>query len=175
MADNPQSFTSAVMTLPAFGKTPQITLDMNKTREAETRFIEAKTVNPVTYVDLEHAFNESYRELKRHVSTVGYQITMAEKALKQAKAAVLLDKYPDFMKDKPKSHDSSDMREAYLMRDEEYLAALDRFNQLKAVESFVDGRIKVIENVCRFMRKQMDLTMRSGLSDRNLYLTQGKK
>lgn len=175
MSDNGQSFTGAVMTLPSFGKTPQITLDMHKTREAEQRFIEAKTVSPVTYADLEHSFNESYRELKRHTSTIGYQIAMAEKALKQAKSTFLLDKYPDLMKDRPKSHDNADLRDAFLMRDEDYVLALDRLNQLKAVESFVDGRIKVIENVCRYMRKEMDITIRSGLTDRNLYNTQGKR
>lgn len=175
MSDDGQSFTGAVMTLPSFGKTPQISLEMNKTREAEQRFIEAKTVNPVTYVDLEHTFNESYRELKRHVSTIGYQIAMAEKAVRQAKSVFLLDKYPDLIKDRPKSHDSADIRDAFLIRDDDYVLALDRLNQLKAVESFVDGKIKAVEKVCQYMRKEMDLTMRSGLSDKNLYLTHGKK
>lgn len=175
MSDEGQSYTGAVMTLPAFGKTPQITLDMNKTREAEQRFIEAKTVNPVTYVDLEHTFNESYRELKRHSSTIGYQINQAEKAMEEAKATVLLDKYPEFLEGKSKGTDNADTRKAFLIRDEDYSKALDRLNQLKAVESFIDGRIKVLENVCRYIRKEIDLTMRSGLSNRDLYITQGKK
>ena len=85
MSDNGQSYTGAVVVLPSFGKTPQISLEMNKTREAEQRFVEAKTVNPVTYTELEHTFNEAYRELKRHSSTVGYQIAIAEKALAKLK------------------------------------------------------------------------------------------
>jgi hypothetical protein len=163
------------LVLPAFGKTPELSLRMSSTREAEKRLVEAKTVNPMTYSDLEHCFNESYRELKKHMSTVGYQIAMAEKALETAKSDILLDKYPEFMKDKPKTQDNADLRKAFFMRDAEYVAALDRLAQLKAVESFVDGRIKVMENVCRYMRKQMDLVMRSGLSNADLYVTQGRK
>lgn len=166
---------NSVLALPAFGQSPAIRLEMSSTREAEKRLVEAKTVNPLSYSDLEHCFNECYRELKRHISTVGYQIAMADKALETAKSDILLDKYPEFMKDKPKTQDNADLRKAFFMRDPEYVAALDRINQLKAVESFVDGRIKVMENVCRYMRKQMDLVLRSGLSNADLYLTHGRK
>lgn len=166
---------NAVLVIPAFGQSPALSLAMSSTREAEKRLVEAKTVNPLTYSDLEHCFNESYRELKKHMSTLGYQIAMAEKALQTAKSDLLLDKYPEFMKDKPKSQDNADLRMAFFMRDTQYVAALDRIAQLKAFESFVDGRIKVMENVCRYMRKQMDLVLRSGLSNANLYVTHGNK
>lgn len=159
------------LVIPAFGKSPELSLDLSKTREAERRLIEAKTVNPLTYSDLEHCFNESYRELKRHVAAIGYQIAMTNKAIEEAKATVLLDKYPEFMKDRPKSADNADMRKAFLARDEEYSMALDRLNMLNAMESFVDGRIKVMENVCRYMRKNMDLVIRSGLSNADIYST----
>ena len=180
MSDNNYSSPSsalenAVLVIPAFGQSPALTLAMSATREAEKRLVEAKSVNPITYVDLEHAFGESYRELKKHMSTLGYQIAMAEKALATAKSDILLYKYPDFMKDKPKTQDNADLRMAFFMRDPSYTAALDRIAQLKAFECFVDGRIKVMENVCRYMRKQMDLILRSGLSNSDLYLTHGKK
>lgn len=169
------SVDNSTLVIPAFGKSPALNLDMGSTREAEKRLIEAKTVNPITYADLEHAFGESYRELKRHLSTVGYQLAMADKALETAKSDLLLDKYPEFMKDKPKTQDNADLRKAFFMRDPEYVAALDRIAQLKAIECFVDGRIKVMENVCRYMRKQMDLVLRSGLSNTDIYLTHGRK
>jgi len=163
------------MVIPPFKGTPKIELDLNATKEAELRFIEAKDVNPITYTDLEHSYNESYRELKRHHATVTYQLAMADKALEQAKATVLIDKYPDFMKDRPKSQDNADMRKAYLIQDADYVEALDRIAMLKAIESFVDGRIKVLENVCRYMRKRMDLIIRSGLTADQMYVTSGKK
>jgi hypothetical protein len=166
---------SSALVIPAFGKSPALSLELTGTREAERRLVEAKTVNPVTYTDLEHCFNESYRELKRHAATVGYQIALANKALEDAKAKVLLETLPEYMKDKAKSWDSSDLRKALMMKDPDYVAALDRINMLQAMEAFVDGRIKVMENVCRYMRKQMDLVIRSGLSNADLYNTQGRK
>lgn len=134
------------------------------------RLVEAKTVNPSTYAELEHTYGESYRELKNNMAVIGHQIVKAEKELKLIRACLLLDKYPDFMRDKPKSHDNSDMREAFFIKDEEYQSALDRVNMLKAMEAFTEGKIKVMENVSRWMRKQMDLVLRSGINP-NLYIT----
>jgi hypothetical protein len=161
--------------IPPFGKSPALSLDMGNIREAQRRVQDAQYVNPVTYTDLEHTFNAAYRDLKRHLSMIGYQITLADKALEEAKADVILDKYPEYMKDRPKSQDNSDMRKAFLIRDEAYAAALDRVNQLKAIESNFDGKIKELENVCRYMRKEMDLILRSGLTGKDLYNTQGRR
>jgi hypothetical protein len=149
--------------IPAFGKFPALTMDMSSIRTAERRIIEAKTVNPSTYSDLEHTFNEAYRELKRHLSTIGYQITMADKALRQAKAEVILGSYSEFMKGKPKYHDNADLRDAFLVKDENYVAAYDRLAQLKAFESNFEGKIKVLENVCRYMRQKMYLISKNGV------------
>lgn len=164
------------ITIPAFGKSPKMELDMGSIREAEIRYIEAKTVSPSTYSDLEHAFNESYRDLKRHLSSVGYQLTLAEKALREAQADVMLGSYAEYLKDKPRSHDNTYLRDAYLMKDSQYLSALDRVNQLKAVQSNFEGKIKVIENVCRYMRQKMYLISKSGAPvDPSVGITIGKK
>lgn len=157
MEDNNQS-----LVVPAFGKSPELRLEMTKIREAEQRLIEAKTVNPSTYSDLEHTFNESYRDLKRHLSNIGYQLLLADKALRQAKSEVVLGSYTDFMAGKPKSHDSSDLRDAFLIKDPDYLAALDRVAQIKALESNFEGKLKVIENVCKYMRQKMYLISKNG-------------
>ena len=157
------------------GKPKDIILPIAATRESEARFHEVQQVNPITYVNLEHTFNESYRELKRHLATIGYQLVMADKAMRQAKSAFLLDKYPDLIKDRPKSEHNADMRDAHLMRDQNYVDALDRVAMLTAMEAFIDGRIKTVENVCRYMRKRMDLVIRSGLSNAEYYITSGGK
>lgn len=178
MSDNaPAQIKDQTLVLPAFGKSPALSLEMGKIREAEHRLIEAKTVNPITYVDLEHTFNEAYRDLKRHLASIGYQMDMADKHLEEVKADILLDKYPEYLAQKEikKSNDSSDLRKAFMSRDPEYQAALDRIAQLKALEANMDGKIKVMENVCRYMRKQMDLVLRSGLTGSDLYNTQGWK
>lgn len=168
-------FNSNALELPALGKIPALKLEMDKIREAESRFLEAKTVNPSTYSDLEHTFNESYRDLKRHLSNIGYHITIAEKTLREAKADILLGSYADFMKGRPKSHDNADLRDAFLIKNPEYNSSLDRLNQLKALQSNFEGKLKVVENVCKYMRQKMYLLTKSGLSDSNLYITSSKK
>ncbi len=159
------------LVLPPFGKAPAFPIDMSKIVEAERRIIEAKMVSPITYAELEHVFNESYRDLRRHMSAVGSLLLTADKAIETAKSDIMLDRYPEYLETKgiKKTQDNADLRKAFMMRDPEYLAALDRINQLKAVESLLDSKIKVMENVCRYMRKQMDLVLRSGLINKNLY------
>jgi hypothetical protein len=163
------------ITLPAFGKSPKLNLDMSAIREAETRLVEAKTVSPVSYPDLSHCYNESYRMLKQHLSNLGYQLLLAEKAIETAKANVILGSYAEYLKDKPKSAGSTDLRNAFLTRDEAYNAALDRINQLKAIISNFEGKVKVLENVVSYMKQKMYLISRSGLGNDSLYITSGNK
>jgi hypothetical protein len=172
--NTPSTIDRQTLVLPALGKIPELKLSMDKIVEAEKRILEAKSVNPVTYADLESSFNESYRDLKRHLSSIGFQIAVTEKAMEAAKANVLLDTYPAYIEANDVK-DNADIRKALLSRDEAYGAALDRYNQLKALESNFDGKVKVLENVCRYMRKQMDLLLRSGMSNRDYYNTQGKR
>ena len=174
MSDQQDIPENSLMVLPAFGKAPALKMEMKNIRIAEQRLIEAKTVNPFTYSDLEYTFNESYRDLKKHIAAIGYNIAMAQKSLEDAKADVILGSYADVIDGKPKSYDTLDRRNAYLTRDTAYSAALDRLAQLKAIESNFDGKIKVIENVCRYMRQQMRLIERSGMSNADYYVTQGK-
>ena len=180
MSDNSPAVVpekSQVMVLPAFRSAPELHLDVAKIRDAETRIIDAKNVSPATYADLEHSYNEAYRDLKRHLSTIGYQIVFAEKALEEAKADIILDLYPQYLIDNniKKTHDNTDLRKAFIARDPVYQACLDRVNMLKALESNFDGKIKVFENVCRYMRKKMDLIIRSGYSGANYHVTSGKE
>lgn len=169
------SIDNSVLVIPAFGKSPALSLEMSKTREGEKRLIEAKNVSPIMYSELEHVYGESWRELRTHLSTISYQLLLADKALEEAKSTFLIDKYPDLIKDRTKSQDSVDLRKAYMMRDSDYLAALDRINMLKALEAFTDGKLKVFERVSMHMRKKMDLIIKSGLSSQDLYVTSGRK
>jgi hypothetical protein len=176
MDNNPLSnLDEHALVLAPFGKSPQLRLEMSTIREAEKRLIEAKTVSPVTYADLSHTFNESYRVLKQHLSNIGYQLLLAEKALEAAKADVLLGSFLEFMADKPKIQDNGDTRRAFLTRDPIYNEALDRINQLKALQSNFEGKIKVLENVVSYMKQKMYLISKSGLGNDSLYVTDIKR
>ena len=98
-----------------------------------------------------------------------YQISMAEKQLRKVKSEYLLDDYPEFLKEK-KMKDSVAVREAYLETKPDYAAATDRIAMLKAMECLFEGKVKVFENVCRYMRKTIDIQLRSGVIDHNKYM-----
>ena len=150
------------MTIPALGHLGELRIPLDKTLEAERRLEEAKLVNPATYADLEYTFNESYRELKRAYASVTYRLAKAEENIENIKAGILLDKYPEFIKDKGKSFDNMDMRKSFIQRDPEYAKAVDYRDQIKAIEMLIDSRIKVMERTCTYMKKQMELIIRSG-------------
>jgi hypothetical protein len=164
------------LVIPAFQKSNELSLSLNKTREGESRLLEAKMVNPITYTDLESCFNEGYRELRRHLATIGYELTRAETAVEVAKSNFIIDTYPGIVSNLPRAIQSqASTLQAHLVRDQDYLAAMDRVGQLKAFEALLDGKIKVFEKTCSFMKKKMDLILRSGLSGSQLYVTSGNK
>ena len=172
MSDNSSEHA---LVIPAFQKSQELHLSLNHTREGERRLSEAKTVNPVTYADLESCFNEGYRELRRHLSTIGYELTKAETAVEVAKSNFIIDTYPGIVANLPRALQSqASTLQAHLIRDTEYLESLDRVGQLKAMESLLDSKVKVFEKTCQHMRKSMDLILRSGLSNSNLYSTSNK-
>lgn len=163
-----------VLVVPSLGELPALSIDFTTLRNAQARAIEVKTVNPITYVDLEHDFNETYREMKKAYSSVGHALSSIEVELDKLTSDMLIDTYPDFLKEK-KAHDSAALRDAYFMKNPEYVALRQRKNQIAALEAYIDGNVKWVESTCRYMRKQMDLVIRSGLSNAELYNTQGKR
>lgn len=158
----------AELTIPSFGSSPQIVLDISAIREGENRLIEAKVVNPATYSELEYVFNEGYRNARSHLSVVGYEITKAQKALREAKSRCILDEYPEFLKEN-KLKDNATVRDAFLERQHDFVTAQDRIDMLLAIQHLLEGKIKVFENVCRYMRKEIDIIIRSGV-DPNKYV-----
>jgi hypothetical protein len=157
------------LVIPKFGSSEQIVLPMSAIKEGERRLVEAKIVNPATYSELEFVFGEGYREARKNVTVIGYEISKAEKALREAKSVAILDDYPEFLKEKGLK-DNATVRDAFLEKRPEYVAAQDRIDMLKAMLDLMEGKIKVFENVTRYMRKEMDLVIRSGYVDSNRYI-----
>jgi hypothetical protein len=161
--------TGVELTIPQFGTSEPIKLSMTAIKEAERRLIEAKMVNPATYSELEYVMNEGYREARKNITIVGYEITKAEKALREAKSIAILDEYPQFLKDNS-FKDNATLRDAFLERQPNYVAAHDRIDMLKAYLDLMEGKVKVMENVCRYMKVEMKLFERSGVIDSNKYM-----
>lgn len=173
---NESTINGHSLIIPAFHKSAELSLNLSRTREGESRLMEAKMVSPVTYADLESCFNESYRELRGHLAIIGYEIVKAEAAIDSAKSNFIIDTYPNIVAGLPRAIQSqASTLQAHLVRYVDYTSAVDRLGQLKAMEALLDGKIKVFEKTCQFMRKKMDLILRSGLSNGNLYVTSGNK
>lgn len=164
----PKNRDDLSVTVPGFKNLAPLVMDMGALKEGERRIVEAKLVNPSTYVELEHVFNQSYMELKRNISAIGFQIGRMEKEIERAKATLLFDKYPEFIKDKPKNLDTAATRNLFLANDPEIQEGEDSLLFLKRLESNLDGRIRVMENVCRYMRRQMDIVLRQ-MPSGNIY------
>jgi len=141
---------------------PALTVDLSPIRTAEARLVEAQHVNPMTYSNLEYVYGEGYRCAKRELSTIGYQIALAAKQQRKVRSEALLDEYKEFLADRGLK-DSAAIRDAFLETKSDYIEAQDRIDQLRAIETLLEGKIKVFENVCRYMRKQMDIIIRSGV------------
>lgn len=159
---------STEITIPEVGARPSMLLSKNSINEGYNRLVEARVVNMSTYSDLEYVFNEGYREAKANLSVVGYEITVAQREVRRIKGEYILDVYPGFLKERGLK-DNAANREAFLERQADYVAAMDRVALLTAMQNSFEGNVKVFENVCRFMRKEMDLLIRSGAINPNKY------
>jgi hypothetical protein len=153
---------SVAIRLPGVGRLPELRLELSKTQEAEARLHEAQQVNPATYANLEYCYNESWRELKRAYAAVTYRLDKANEEIENIKAEILLDKWPEYIKDKPKSFDNMDMRKAYIQQQKPYLDATDHRDQVKAIEILIESRMKTMERTCAYMKKQMSILERTG-------------
>lgn len=166
MADQnlPIKFAETVeFVVPPFRNRPELYLSFTNIDSGEKRLREAQLVNPATYAELEYTYGEGYREAKKNLTLVGYEIAQADKILRQIKSEHLIDHYPAFLKEKG-IKDNASMREAYLEQQEEYVQANDRLSALKALEQHLENKIRVFENVSRYMKKQMDILIRSGIN-----------
>ena len=148
--------------IPAHGYAKELTLSTVKTKVAESRLHEAQAVNAGTYSELEYTFNESYRELKNMIANIQFEMTKIEKNINERKADIILDIIPSMLEGQPKSNNNADFRNAVIARDEEYQSHLEHLNKLKALESHFVGKVDVMVNTCRYMKKQMDLVIKAG-------------
>lgn len=160
----PIKFAETVeFTIPPLMHRPEVYLSFSNIRTGEKRLYEAQKVTMATYAELELCYGDGYREAKNNLTVVGYEIMQAEKMIRKLKSEYLIDEYPGFLKEK-KLKDSNAMKEAFLEQKEDYVAALDRKDMLVALQSLLENKVKVFENVSRWMKKVMDIDLRSGIN-----------
>lgn len=152
--------------IPELGQIQQQAISFSSIKEGERRILESKIVNGGTYNELEFTMNEGYREAKKNLTLIGYNILKTKKAIREAKSEAIIDEYVDWLGEK-KLKDSAAIREVFLQTNKIYVISMDRLDMLTALESLMEGKIKVFENVCRYMRKEMDIRVRSGMVSNN--------
>ena len=157
---------SKSLTIPSLdGVNTPISLDITNIQEAESRLIEAKTVNPATYKSLEYLYNEGYRQARQNLANVEYQIVRAERQKEREKARVILEVLPEKLEGKPASYNNADFRASILSMDEKYNEVCEHIEKLKAMAKFFEIRISVFEKACQYMRKGIDLIIRGSASN----------
>jgi hypothetical protein len=160
----PVKFAQTVeLTIPPFKERPEVHLNFSQIDEGEKRLREAQYVNPSTYSELEFTYGEGYRQARTHITVIGYEMAQTDKIIRRLKAEYLLDEYPKFLKESG-IKDNASIRDAFLEKQADYVAAVDRLNALKALEQLMENKVRVFENVSRYMKKQMDILIRSGIN-----------
>lgn len=158
--------TNRSLTVPGLeGVSPPIVLDISLIHEAESRLIESKNVSPATYKDLEYLYNQGYRQARQNLSAVDFQIVKTERQLEREKARVILEVLPEKLEGKPASYNNADFRASILSMDESYSTICERLDKLRAQAKFFEIRISVFEKACQYMRKGIDLIIRSNGSN----------
>jgi hypothetical protein len=151
-----------VMTVPSFGHCKELRLNMSSWESAMARFHEAQNIVPANYSSLEFTFQEAWRESKKNAIAVGDALKKAKQNVEEIKADVVLTEIPKMLKELPKSQNNADFRRAVLTKNENYKAANEHLEKLEAMLEHFESHMKIMENVSRFLKKQMDYIIRNG-------------
>ena len=159
--DNKQAGTA--MVVPAFKHCPELKLNMVGWQEAMNRFNEAKNLVPGNYTSLEFCFQEAWRESKRNAIAVGNAVKKARQNVDEIKSDIILTEIPELLKDMPKTTNNADFRKAVMSKNKDYQAAIEHLEKLEAMLEHFESHMKIMENTSRFLKKQMDYFIRSGV------------
>ena len=84
--------------------------------------------------------------------------------LDSIKGKALIDDYPVFLEKHPKLKDTADIKKAFLSTIETISKLSDDIITLNAMEMMTEANIKRMERTCSYMKKKMDLLLRSGVA-----------
>jgi hypothetical protein len=122
-------------------------IDLSPVHLVEQRLSETKVANLATAIELRASFNEACSLVTKYLAWIRFEILMSKKHLDLAKAEVIIDKYPGFLKEIKEQgiKDNADLRQAYINRDPAYLERLDNLNHLLTVEELLESKVKTFE------------------------------
>jgi hypothetical protein len=151
------------LVVPAFRHCPELTLTMTGWQSAMGRLHEAKHLAASNYSSLEFTFQEAWRESKLNAIKVGDALRKAKQNVEEIKSDIILDEIPRKLEELPKSANNADFRKAVMNKNEDYKEALIHLEKLEATLEHFESHMKIMENTSRFLKKQMDYFIRSGV------------
>jgi len=129
-----------------------IRIPMGKIHTAESRLNEVRhTTNHAVAADLKSIFNDAWSDCSRYLAGLQSKEAEADRKLRLAKAEVILDKYPEFLKEwaarnpDMKVKDNQDVRDSYVFRDEEYQKWKIVKDHVRAVVALLEVKSKTFE------------------------------
>lgn len=130
-----------------------IILDMVRVASAQSRLQEVATVNLQNASELMSTFNEVWLELNRSVTMLTYERARAEDSLKVAHAESILDCSDEIIKKRGHAKSSEGLREAVADLDPRVRSAKERLNEIRAVYSYLDGKMQAFANAYTAVKK----------------------
>lgn len=152
-----------LMIIPAFKHCQELKLNVSGYKKAMTNMHLVKNLVPTNYSNLEYTFQEAWREARVNAIKVGDAIKKARQNIEEIKADIILTEIPKLLEGHPKTKDNTDFRKAVIAKNEDYKKATEYLEKLEALEAHFDSHMKIMENTSRFMKKQMDYYIRSGV------------
>ena len=107
----------------------------------------------------------------RMLAQISYEYSQAKKSAERRKSVVILDIAPDEL-NRRGLRSSEDLRNAVLMKDDEYSHLLDKVQFLEAAYDFLRGKAKGFEMSYQSAKKIFDIT-NTGLGSMHHALTNG--
>lgn len=118
-----------------------LVLDMSKIYSAENRLEDVKSCTPDTSSEFMGDLNVASNETSKYMAWVQYELLMAKKNYDRRKAVLILDFFPDFVKEKGVKP-NEDLREAFIINDSEAYQLRDRIDCLTAALYLLENKLK---------------------------------
>lgn len=163
MTQNQNGTANTSIVVPGFRHCKELVLANSSWQTAMGRIKETQNLVPANYSSLEFTFQEAWRESKRNAIAVGDAIKKAMQNIEEIKADIILDELPKLAETMPKASNNSDFRKAVFARNTELKQASEHLDKLEALLQHYESHMKIMENTSRFLKKQMDYYIRSGV------------
>jgi hypothetical protein len=129
--------------------------------KAESRLIELQAVTRLKAGELTHAFLTAWRDASTYCKEVKAEFVRGKRAVREARAVVVLDRVQDVLKDKGLSSarspaGSEDLRDSVVALDKDYQAAAERLEEIEAAMDYLEIKAETFKMAYFSVDKLLD-------------------